>query len=56
MDTALTDTEARFGASALVANHPYFAGLTVAQWRKFHWRHTCHHMRQIRALLARAPA
>ena len=56
MDAALTNAEARFGASALVANHPYFAGLTVAQWRKFHWRHTCHHMRQMRALLARASA
>ena len=52
MDAALTSAEARFGAAALVANHPYFAGLTVAQWRKFHWRHTRHHMRQIRALLA----
>ena len=52
MDVALTSAETRFGASALVANHPYFAGLTVAQWRKFHWRHTRHHMRQIRAFLA----
>lgn len=47
LDAALTRAEVRFGRGALVANHPYFAGLTAAQWRKFHWRHTVHHMRQV---------
>lgn len=48
LDAALTRAAARFGEDTPVANHPYFAGLTVRQWRKFHWRHTVHHMRQVR--------
>ena len=47
LDAALTRASARFGDRALVANHPYFQGLTVPQWRKFHWRHTVHHLRGI---------
>jgi hypothetical protein len=49
VDATLTRVGARFGEAVFVANHPYFAGLTVPQWRKFHWRHTRHHMRQVRA-------
>jgi hypothetical protein len=52
LDATLTRVAARFGEAALVSNHPYFAGLTVRQWRKFHWRHTVHHMRQVRARAA----
>ena len=37
----------RFGEHAPSANHPYFAGMSVRDWRKFHWRHTRHHMRQV---------
>lgn len=48
VDSALTAAADRFGEDVRVANHPYFAGLTVRQWRKFHWRHTCHHMSQVR--------
>ena len=47
VDAALGRASARFGDEALIWNHPYFMGLTVPQWRKFHWRHTVHHMRQI---------
>jgi hypothetical protein len=49
VDEALSRTAARFGERTIVANHPYFGGLTVAQWRRFHLRHTRHHMRQVRA-------
>jgi len=48
LETTLTRVSERFGDEVRVANHPYFAGLTVRQWRKFHWRHTRHHMRQVR--------
>jgi uncharacterized protein DUF1569 len=51
LDATLTRVAARFGDGVRVANHPYFAGLSVLQWRKFHWRHTVHHMRQVRARL-----
>lgn len=49
VDRALSRTADRFGERTRVANHPYFGGLTVGQWRRFHLRHTQHHMRQVRA-------
>lgn len=49
LDAVLTRVAERFGLDTLVANHPYFGGMSVRQWRKFHWRHTVHHMRQVRA-------
>jgi hypothetical protein len=49
LDETLTRVAARFGETAPVANHPYFSGMNVRQWRKFHWRHTRHHMKQVRA-------
>lgn len=49
LDTTLARAAERFGEDVLVCNHPYFAGLSVRQWRKLHWRHTIHHMRQVRA-------
>jgi hypothetical protein len=47
LDEALSRAETRFGLQTPIVNHPYFAALTVAQWRRFHTRHTLHHMRQI---------
>jgi hypothetical protein len=49
LDITLTRVADRFGADVAVANHPYLGGLSVQQWRKFHWRHTVHHVRQVRA-------
>lgn len=48
LDATIARTSERFGDSVLVVNHPYFMGLTVPQWCKFHWRHTVHHMKQVR--------
>jgi hypothetical protein len=48
LDATMSRFVSRFGVEPLAANHPYFAGLTIPQWRKFHWRHTVHHMRQVR--------
>ena len=48
LDGALARAHGRFGDRIPVAAHPYFGGMSVAQWRKFHWRHTEHHMRQVR--------
>ena len=48
LDETMDRIAARFGEDVPAANHPYFAGLSVRQWRKFHWRHTVHHMRQLR--------
>jgi len=47
LDAAASRCDVRFGPRALVANHPILGGFTVRQWRRFHWSHTRHHMRQI---------
>lgn len=48
VDAALARAAARFGEDSPILDHPYFAGLSVRQWRKFHWRHLVHHMKQVR--------
>lgn len=50
LDATMARMSERFGDRVRVCNHPYFAGLTLPQWRKFHWRHTRHHVRQVREL------
>lgn len=50
LDAATTACEARFGPHVLLANHPLLGGFTVRHWRRFHWVHTRHHVRQIRRL------
>lgn len=47
LDTAATRCLGHFGPRVRVANHPILGGFTVPQWQRFHWRHTCHHARQI---------
>lgn len=48
LDASMARFVERFGEDTPAANHPYFAALTIRQWRKFHWRHTVHHMRQVK--------
>ncbi len=47
LDAAAVRCEAQFGPRVPVANHPILGGFTVRQWRRFHWSHTRHHVRQI---------
>jgi hypothetical protein len=49
LDSLLARAADRFGERTPLLKHPYFGGLTVGQWQRFHWRHTVHHMRQVRA-------
>ncbi len=51
MDAAITACERRFGAVRL-ADHAVLGPLTARQWRRFHWVHTRHHMKQIARLRA----
>lgn len=51
MDAKIAAAEERFG-SATIAVHPVIGPLSAKQWRKFHWVHTRHHMRQISPLRA----
>jgi len=50
MDDVIAQCEARFGKRTLVRDHPILGPLTCRQWRKFHWVHGRHHMKQIARL------
>src|SRR5687768_732786 len=47
MDDALARAEARFGARVNVLDHPILGALSVRRWRRLHWVHARHHLRQI---------
>jgi len=47
MDESLTRCEQRFGKQSKLFNHPVLGALTADQWRKFHWLHGRHHVRQV---------
>jgi Protein of unknown function (DUF1569) len=48
MDGKIAAAQAKFG-KGVIAVHPIIGPLTARQWRKFHWSHTRHHMKQIAA-------
>jgi hypothetical protein len=48
MDKIIAQCEARYGRHAPVLDHPVLGPLTARQWRKFHWVHGRHHVKQIR--------
>jgi len=50
MDLPLAACEKQFGPSTKLMAHPILGPMTARQWRKLHWVHTRHHMRQVRAL------
>jgi hypothetical protein len=50
MDEVIAQCEARFGKRTRVLDHPVLGPLTARQWRKFHWVHGRHHVKQIQKL------
>ena len=50
MDDQIAKCEARFGKGTRVLDHPILGPLTGRQWRKFHWVHGQHHLKQIHKL------
>jgi|ERR1022692_221110 hypothetical protein len=50
MDRVITQCEGRFGKRTRVLDHPILGPLTARQWRKFHWVHGQHHLKQIQKL------
>jgi hypothetical protein len=50
MDEAIAQCESRFGKQNRLLDHPILGPLTGRQWRKFHWVHGHHHLKQIRDL------
>jgi Protein of unknown function (DUF1569) len=47
MEQLIARCESRYGKQAKLLKHPVLGGLTGDQWRKFHWVHGRHHVRQI---------
>lgn len=56
MDESLRRCQERFGGRVKLMDHPILGPLTVQQWRKFHWVHARHHMKQIQGLRRRVAA
>jgi hypothetical protein len=52
MDAVMVECAARFGTRVKIADHPILGPLSLRQWRRFHWVHTRHHMKQIARLKA----
>jgi hypothetical protein len=50
MDEVIAQCETRFGKRTRLLDHPILGPLTACQWRKFHWVHGQHHVKQIRKL------
>ncbi len=53
MDAVLADLDRQFGPRVKVASHPLVGPFSVTDWRKFHYRHTHHHMKQVLAIRAK---
>jgi hypothetical protein len=47
LDQRLKDVARAFGSRTPVLNHPILGPFSVADWRRFHWVHTRHHLKQI---------
>jgi hypothetical protein len=52
MEELLAQCELRYGKLAKLMDHPVLGPLTARQWRKFHWVHGRHHLKQIQKLRA----
>jgi hypothetical protein len=50
MDEAIKKCEERYGVRTKFMDHPILGPLTARQWRKFHWVHGWHHVKQIQRL------
>lgn len=51
MDAAIQRCEQRYGARVPLLDHPILGPMTASQWRKFHWVHGRHHLKQVASLL-----
>ena len=47
MDAIIAQCEARFGRGSLLLDHPILGPLSATQWRKFHFVHGRHHVKQL---------
>jgi hypothetical protein len=56
MEDAIRACAQKFGNRVKLVDHPILGPLTADEWRKFHWLHGRHHVRQIQQLKSVAPA
>jgi len=56
MDIAIAKAELCWGNDKPIAMHPILGPLNPAQWRKFHYLHGHHHVRQMRERVGRKAA
>jgi len=47
LDARLNEAERAFGATRAVLDHPIIGPFSVNDWRRFHWVHTHHHLKQL---------
>ena len=47
LDARLNDAERAFGSTKAILDHPVMGPFSVSDWRRFHWVHTRHHLRQL---------
>ena len=52
MDHIITQAEQKFGEDCRLIDHPILGPLQAREWRKFHWVHGRHHMKQLARLRA----
>jgi hypothetical protein len=50
MDAIITLAEEKYGSQTRLLDHPILGPLRARDWRKFHWVHGSHHLKQIRRL------
>jgi hypothetical protein len=50
MDEKIAGCEAKLGPKTRLLDHPVLGPLTGQQWRKFHWVHGMHHIRQLKRI------
>jgi hypothetical protein len=47
MDAIISEAEKKWGGSCRVLDHPILGPLSPCQWRKLHWVHGRHHLKQV---------
>ena len=50
MDAVIAEAENKYGVEKRLLDHPIIGPLRGDEWRKFHWVHGKHHLKQIRRL------
>lgn len=50
MDAVIASAEEKYGKQVRLLDHPILGPLRGPEWRKFHWVHGNHHLRQIESL------